>query len=310
MSKRHNILILGHGAMGSMFESLLGEHDIAIWERDPDTGEENEPLESICRDRDVVLFALPAHPHHEIARRMSDHLSGDTVCLSIAKGVDEQARTPAQVFERVFADRIHWGMIYGPMIARDLQQGRAGFAVVVSRSERAREAASLFTDTRLYLDTDDDVHGATWAVILKNVFVPLIGAADALELGDNMRGFLLAEAIAELSGIIEAKGGRGRTAFGPAGLGDLLTSATSASSHHRTIGAELACGNEDAIADEDGYIRSEGVHTVEQVREHDVVPRGRYPLFDLAGDFLTGAHDLEEALSGYLRKRFSRRHRP
>lgn len=304
MDKQKQILILGHGAMGTMFESLLDEHDLAIWERDPETGEENVKLESICRDREIVLFALPAHPHHELAQRLAEALPENAVCLSIAKGVDEEARTPAQVFESVFGDRVHWGMIYGPMIARDLDQGRRGFGVLASKSEQAREAASLFAGTRLCLDTDDDVHGTTWSVILKNVYVPLIGASDELEFGDNMRGFLLAEAVSELAAIAAAKGGQATTAYGPAGMGDLITSATSASSHHRKIGAGLASGDREEIEDEGGYIRSEGVHTVERVREHDVVPRGRYPLFDLAGDFLTDSVDFEAAIEQYLEERF------
>lgn len=303
--QQHKILILGHGAMGSMFERMLSPgHDVRIWERDPETGEENEALESICREREIVLFALPAHPHRELAERLIDRLSEGAVCLSIAKGLDAQAHTPAQVFERAFGERIHWGMICGPMIARDLTRDRRGFAVLAARSRRARRAASLFAGTGLYLDTADDVHGASWGVILKNVFVPLIGAADALDLGDNLRGFLVAEATAELAAIIGTRGGRPETAYGPAGLGDLVTTATSESSHHRGIGADLASGRTDKVAGEGEYIRSEGVHTIRRVREHQLLSGGDYPLFDLAGDFLTGEVELDEALDRYLARRF------
>lgn len=303
---RRRILILGHGAMGRMFQALLFRHDLVIWERDPDTGEESVELEETCRGSEIVLFALPAHPHRELAERLVDHLDAGAVCLSIAKGLDGDGHPPSRIFEEVFADRVAWGMICGPMIADDLSEGRRGFAVLAAAGREARRTASLFADTRLYLDSDDDVHGAGWAVILKNVFVPLVGAADALALGDNLRGFIVAEAVAELSRIVEAMGGRRATAFGPAGLGDLVTTATSASSHHRGLGADLASGRGDKVIAADEYIRSEGVHTIERVREFNLVARGKYPLFDLAADFLNGDVALEEGLERYLDRRFQR----
>ncbi|QKK02638.1 MAG: hypothetical protein HND55_08275 [Pseudomonadota bacterium] len=306
MTDAQRVLILGHGAMGSVFETLLADHDLVIWERDPDSGEESCPLETAGRDRQVVLFALPAFPHRELAERLAGQLPEDAVCLSIAKGLDADGRTPAQVFEGVFDDRLAWGMICGPMIARDLQSGRAGFAALASGSERGRKAAGLFARTRLYLDPIEDVHGAAWSVILKNVFVPMVGAADSLEMGDNMRGFLLAEALAELARIVEDRGGRRATAYGPAGLGDLATTATSESSHHRGLGARLAGGEHDRLDEEGEYIRSEGLHAVQRVREFRLLPRGRYPLFDLATDFLDGAVTLREGLDRYLGDRFGR----
>lgn len=306
--QRKRILILGHGAMGTMFEQLLAErHDLALWERDPDTGKENAELEMLAADREIVFFALPAHPHHELAGRLAGALPDDAVCLTIAKGIDNAGRTPALVFERILEDRLHWGVIYGPMIARDIKRGKSGFAVLASGSEPGRRSASLFDPTPLYLDAGDDVHGASWAVVLKNVYVPLIGAADALDAGDNVRGFLIGEAMSELEGIITEMGGRAETADGPAGLGDLIASATSESSHHRTIGADLAAGRDDKVLAGGEFIRSEGVHTARRVREHALVPRGRYRLFDLATDFLTGSLDFDSALNDYLRRRFSHR---
>jgi glycerol-3-phosphate dehydrogenase (NAD(P)+) len=300
------ILILGRGAMGSMFDKLLSpRHEVEIWHRGLEA--DGEPaLEALGRDRDIVIFALPTQPHARLAERLAACLDRRTVCLSIAKGVDEQARTPAEIFAETLGPDRHWGMIYGPMIARDLSEGRPGFAVLAGNSEAARAAAGLFADTRLYLDVTDDLTGAAWSVVLKNVFVPLLGATDALELGDNIRGFLIYEAVRELETIMIDLGGRRETARGLAGMGDLITSATSKSSHHRTIGAELVAGRSDKIAAGGEYIRSEGVHTARRVRERGTVARGSYPLFELACDFVTGPLDLERVLYAYLENRFAR----
>ena len=301
------ILILGNGAMGSMFNELLaGPHVVEVWHRELEDGE-SAVLERMAAGRDLILFALPAQPHARLATRLAQAMADHTVCLSIAKGVDEQGRTPFEIFTQTLGPQRHWGMIYGPMIARDLREGKAGFGVLAGNGERARSMVEVFDNTVLYLDADDDLIGAAWSVVLKNVYVPLLGAADALELGDNLRGFFIFEAVHELEAIMTDRGGRPATARGPAGMGDLITSATSRSSHHRTIGAELAFGRSDKITVGGEYIRSEGVHTAHRVREHELVRRGRYPLFDLACDFLTGPMDLKTALNDYFKQRFSPR---
>lgn len=300
------VLILGHGAMGQAFEVLLApRHDIAVWDRDLATGVETAPLEQVARDREVVVFALPAHPHEELAGRLARCLQAGAVCLSIAKGLDERGRTPAQVFERHFGTRIDWALVYGPMLARELQSGRAGFAMVASADSAVGERIrALFAGTPLRLELLDDVHGAAWAAILKNVYVPLIGAADGLGLGDNLRGFLVAEATHELARIVETMGGRRETACTLAGLGDLVTTATGASSHHRHLGAELAAGRASGLAASGAYIRSEGVHAAAMVREHAVFDWESFELFALVCDFLHEPARLEQRLGEYLARRF------
>jgi glycerol-3-phosphate dehydrogenase (NAD(P)+) len=300
------ILILGHGAMGQALEALLSpRHDIAVWDRDLGTGVETEPLEDAARSREVVVFAMPAKPHDELAGRLAGCLEPGAICLSIAKGLDERGRTPAQVFDHAFGTRNGWALLYGPMLARELHAGRAGFAMVAStRPGVGARIKALFEGSNLHLDLLDDVHGAAWAAILKNVYVPLIGAADGLGLGDNMRGFLLAEATHELARIVEHMGGRRETAYTLAGLGDLVTSATGASSHHRHIGAELAAGRTSGLAASGANIRSEGVHTASVVRQHAVFAWERFELFALVSAFLHDPDQLEQRLGDYIARRF------
>ncbi|MFD0738878.1 NAD(P)H-dependent glycerol-3-phosphate dehydrogenase [Lysobacter koreensis] len=301
------VLILGHGAMGRAFETLLSaRHDVAVWDRDLVTGVETQPLEAAARGREVVMFALPSNPHDELAARLAPCLATNALCVSIAKGLDARGRTPAQVFAQHFGPRRDWAFLYGPMLARELQAGRPGFAMAASlRPSAGARLQALFAGTALHLDCLDDVHGAAWAAILKNVYVPLIGAADGLALGDNLRGFLVAEATRELAGIVEAMGGRADTAYTLAGLGDLVTTATSASSHHRRLGADLATGDATQLAASGANIRSEGVHTVAMVRAHALFAWERFALFALVCDFLDDPARLQAGLDAYLARRFA-----
>lgn len=307
-----SVLILGQGAMGQVFGKLLGGHcRISGWDRDPESGQETRPLEELAPGHELAILAVPTQPHAELADRLSRSMDPGAACVSIAKGLDSDGRTPARILEQCCGTQLRWGTIYGPMIAREIQEGRSGFADFASRDAGLRqEIAALFQGTGLYLRMCSDVHGTAWAAILKNVYVPLIGAADALGLGDNLRGFLMAEILGELAEIVEELGGSSQTPYGLAGLGDLVTTATSPSSHHRSIGEDLVRGEAGQVMATGAHIRTEGIHTVHRVLEHRPFAPDDFPLFRLVVAFLREPEDLARQLDDFLRERFAGQDHP
>lgn len=283
MTDSARVLLLGHGAMGRAMEHLLApRHEIQVWDRDLETWEETLDLEAVAPGQDFIIFALPTQPHGELAGRVAAVIGPETICLTIAKGLDREGRAPCEILASALGPEHPYGVIYGPMIARDLQQGRAGFAMLgASDPDGFARAAGLLSGSPLHVEHSDDVTGVSWAAILKNLYVPLIGAADELELGDNVRGFLVCEILRELDAVCRGFGGRAGTAYTVAGLGDLVTTATSESSHHRGIGADLAAGRVDRMAGEGVNIRGEGVHTLDMIERHGLVNIDRYPLMAL-----------------------------
>lgn len=290
------ILILGYGEMGHAMEFLLaGQHDVRIWNMGTVIKGEHDTLEAEVAEAQVVLFCLPVTPHFEIAQRIKPHLSANSLCLTIAKGLDESGRTAAQAFESILGPQHHYGVIYGPMISEELRAGRLGFAdAVLSDAADFELIRSLFRGSSLVCQQASDLHGRSWSVILKNVYAILFGVADGLQLGDNMRGHLVAASIAELSGIVQAFGGQAHTPYSYAGLGDLITTATSEDSHHHELGRKLARGEWDDIS-------GEGVHTLRMVEKFEVFDWRAFPLFALSRDIVTAPQELRERLEEYLR---------
>ena len=297
---RLRILILGYGKMGHAMEHLLAaRHDVRIWNMGVVVKGAKATLEEEAAEAQVILFCLPVNPHHEIASRIAPHLAKNSLCLSIAKGLDEAGRTAAQVFEAVFdgvfAGKHHYGVVYGPMISKELAAGRYGFAdAVLSGAADFSLIYRLFRGSTLVCQQATDMHGRSWSVILKNVYAIMFGVADELRLGDNMRGHLMVAAIAELSGIVQAFGGQAHTPYSYAGLGDLLTTATSAGSHHHALGQQLVRG-------EWSDISGEGVHTLRMVEKYRLFNWRAYPLFALVRDIVTAPGTLNERVEDYLR---------
>ncbi|MGC2164609.1 MAG: hypothetical protein WA632_01190 [Gallionella sp.] len=292
---KRRVLILGYGEMGHAMEFLLADHhDVRIWEMGHMVNGGNETLEQEVAGTSVVLFCLPVAPHNEITLRIAPWLANGSLCLTIAKGLDEFGQTACQVFEQIFSTHHDYGVIYGPMISEEIRAGRYAFAdIVLSRAENYEIAQDLFRGSTLVCRQASDMSGRNWCVILKNVYAILFGVADELGLGDNMRGHLLVAALAELSGIVRSFGGQAHTPYGYAGLGDLLTTATSEDSHHHMLGRQLARG-------EYSDISGEGVHTLQMVEKFDLFDWRSYPLFSLARDIVMHPNCLETSMTGYL----------
>jgi glycerol-3-phosphate dehydrogenase (NAD(P)+) len=102
-------------------------------------------------------------------------------------------------------------------------------------------------------------------------------------------------AIAELSGIVQSFGGLAHTPYSYAGLGDLLTTATSEDSHHHALGRHLASGNWSDIS-------GEGVHTLQMVEKYRLFDWRAYPLFSLVRDIVAAPYALNRHVEAYLKQ--------
>lgn len=292
--ERYRILILGHGEMGQAMEYWLRpRHEVVIWQRRPEKGAPLD-LAAATAGADVVLFCVPALAHFELAARLKPDLRRESLCVSIAKGLDDAGRTAAQVFHEVFGEDFLYGVLYGPMISEEIRAGRPAFAEFASRHAGAFERVrSVFAGVPLALHAGGDVFGASWCAVLKNVYAILFGVADGLGLGDNTRGYLAVGAVREIGAIVTALGGSGATPGSLAGLGDLITTATSPGSHHHALGLKLARGEPVAI-------EGEGVHSLKTIYARRPFRVEPYPLLRLAHDMLAMSARAGELMQTHL----------
>lgn len=295
VKNKYQVLILGHGEMGRAMEYLLRlRHELTVWERHPGPGSPSVALESAAGRQDFILFCLPATPHFELASRLRPHLRRDCLCFSIAKGLDEQGRTAAQALTEALGSASAFGVLYGPMISEEIRDGRPAFAQAgTETAETYRRVRELFAGTQLYLEHTTDIAGISWSAVLKNVYAILFGAADEMDLGDNTRGYLAVTAVAELERIVTGLGGLSETPRRLAGLGDLITTATSAGSHHHEVGRRLARGQTETLT-------GEGVHTLKTIHARGLFDTRQYPLFDLIGQLLADPVSARAQMQNFL----------
>ena len=300
MAEQFKVLVLGHGEMGRAMEYLIKDQSqLAIWERHPKDTTRPVILEDAAAQADIIIFCLPVNPHRKIAKQIAPHLKKTCLCLSIAKGLDETGLSAAQIFAEVFGDNQPYSLLYGPMISEEIRAGRKSFAQLgCADMDSYNKICALFNNTSLYIEHSSDVSGISWSVILKNVYALVFGMADELQLGDNMRGYLAVAALRELDQIACKMGGQAGSPYHLAGLGDLITTATSEDSHHHDLGRRLA-------REEIKEIKGEGIHTLEMVRQHKLFNTPDYPLFQLIDNIVSQPQNVQTKINDYLLKVYS-----
>ena len=134
-------------------------------------------------------------------------------------------------------------MLTGPNLAREIADGQpAATVVAMSDPEAALAVQALFMGPTLRVYTNPDVVGCEAAGALKNVMAIAAGMAAGLGYGDNSTAALITRALAELTRLGVAMGGRPLTFAGLAGMGDLVATCISAQSRNRQVGVALGRG--------------------------------------------------------------------
>jgi glycerol-3-phosphate dehydrogenase (NAD(P)+) len=208
-------------------------------------------------------MAVPSHGFRSVLEAGRDHINPETPILSLAKGVEQQTlmrmtEVAADVLPAHRRDRI--GVLTGPNLAKEIVAGQpAATVIAMADGDAARALQQVFMNPRFRVYTNDDVIGSEAAGALKNVMAIAAGMAHGLGFGDNTMATLITRALAELTRLGTAMGGRPLTFAGLAGMGDLIATCMSSKSRNHTVGYGLGKGkNLDEIIAEMNQV-AEGV---------------------------------------------------
>ena len=291
---KQRVLIVGYGEMGHAMQHLLQRHHaITVWHCDTAEGMA-VPLTQAATDKDFIILCIPTGPLHGIVAKLKPVLHESALVVSISKGLDDKGRIAFDAVSEALEPSTSRAVIYGPMISEELRADRPGFAQVGSPDPKGTQRVkSLFENSSLYLTSTTDTTGISWCAVLKNIYAMAFGMADELKLGDNVRGYLATVTMQELAAISRQKGGTEAAPYGLAGLGDLLTTATSTDSHHHALGMQLARGERDNLT-------GEGTHTIRLISKLNLIDTCHYPLMRLIQEIVLTDSDVRKKWQHYL----------
>jgi glycerol-3-phosphate dehydrogenase (NAD(P)+) len=267
--------ILGSGSFGTAMAKLLAPNleSIVLIGRDSATAEtinrdhknphylsdillsENvsasiEPADALAHP--LILFAVPTSGTRETACKLAAAgLPASAILVSCAKGIEKQTGDRmSQILREVFPQN-PIAVMSGPNHAEEIATGLATCAVIGSEDHAlAVRLQGLFTSPNFRSYTTDDLAGIELGGAVKNVYAIAAGMAHGLGLGDNAVAALVTRALAEMSRLGTALGGRLETFSGLSGVGDLIVTCFSQHSRNHRVGLALGSGKtlEEAVA--------------------------------------------------------------
>ncbi len=263
-----NIGVLGAGTWGMALARMLclSGHCVTVWSRRPEKIRElsetrrhpNLPgmvipdaiaftgdMETVCRDQDILLFAVPSPFLRDVARKAAPFLPDGQVIVDTAKGIEpDTLLTMTQVIaQEVKNPTVKLVALSGPTHAEEVARDLPSTIVSASEDpEAARLVQDVFWGTCMRVYTNGDVLGVELCGALKNIMALASGISAGLGFGDNIKAAIITRGAAEMARLGIAMGCDERTFGGLAGVGDLIVTATSMHSRNNRCGILMGQG--------------------------------------------------------------------
>jgi len=264
------VTVLGAGTMGTaLAQTIAGNgHHVRLWSIETDVLEEirdrhtnsrylpgvtlHQQVTPCCTmaeslaDAWLVIFSVPSHIVRSLARDAAPHIRVEQAALNVGKGLEEGTdKRLSEVLSEELPRQRGIAVMGGPAIASEFAHG-VPTAVIVAAADAhlAAEIQGTLQNDFFKVETTGDMAGVELGACLKNAYAIALGMCDGLGYGLNTKAFLASLALGEMTALLTALGGEERTAYGLAGLGDLLATGLSPHSRNRTVGEKL-CSDPD-----------------------------------------------------------------
>ncbi|MFA7057711.1 MAG: NAD(P)H-dependent glycerol-3-phosphate dehydrogenase [Candidatus Cloacimonadales bacterium] len=267
-----NIAIIGGGSWGLALSKLLHDngHSVYVWEHNPKFAKtlqetqmnelflpniiikanvSNSLPEVIMPNTDIVLLATPSSFLKDTLKKVAPLLD---ICpnlkciINVAKGFDHSngdilSEMIRKELPPKYSDLIC--VLSGPSHAEEVARELPTTVTIAgSDDSRLAQAQEAFSNDYFRVYRTNDIVGVELGGALKNVIALAAGIIAGLGFGDNTMGALLTRGNVEMKRLAVALGAMPQTLDGLAGIGDLITTATSPHSRNRFVGYELGKG--------------------------------------------------------------------
>ena len=263
-----NIGVLGAGTWGMALSRMLcnNGHKVCVWSalsreveefsatrRHPNLPGMEIPEEiiftgeiaEVCKDRDILLFAVPSPFVRSTARLAAPYIRDNQIIVDVAKGIESDTlMTMSQIIAQEIGNpTVKLVALSGPTHAEEVAKDLPTTIVSACIDRKVAETVqTVFWGTCMRVYTNEDVLGVELCGAVKNVIALASGIAAGLGYGDNTKAALITRGMAEIARLGMAMGCREETFNGLAGIGDLIVTATSLHSRNNRCGMLIGQG--------------------------------------------------------------------
>lgn len=279
-----HVAFIGAGKLGAAVGSLVRANaaEVEFWDKNPTVVSNQRELAEVAADADVLFFCVPSWALPEAFSAVAPHARKRAVVVCVSKGIEKSTGLTSDALSARMLPGRPFAFLGGGMLAAELVGTQGGAAAIGTASAIARATlASLFRGAHLKIGFSPDVRGVALCGVLKNVYAIGLGMADGLGWGNNLKGYLAAASLREMSAMLALLGGKRETAWGPAGAGDLLATGFSQHSTHRRTGQEIAVRGKAASG-------CEGLVSIPALRKRLGAREKKFPVFRAIGAIVSG----------------------
>ena len=263
-------------------------------------------MSDVTEECEILVLALPSGVILSVVDDLIPLLRPSHVVLDLAKGLAPSDEGGSGMISDAIERRLEAAsksnpviVMTGPTIAPEVARGVMTTALVAchDRSVADRIAERLSTSNLLLKAADDPMGAELWGAY-KNTVALACGLVDGLHTngGDNLKAALVLSGFNEGIMLLDAMGAEPRTAFGPAGIGDLYVTATSPRSRNRTLGEKLGSGLSLEESQGEMHMVAEGVRACRMFNNRAHRLGMDVPFLTALGGLLDGELEVKEAI--------------
>ncbi len=263
-------------------------------------------IEAACKDKDIIVFAVPSVYVRETARKARPHIPESQLIVNVAKGLEDGTNfTLTEVLDdelsglspRIVA-------LSGPTHAEEVAADLHTAIVAASEStEDAETVQSVFSNNVMRVYTNNDIKGIEICGALKNVIALAAGIAKGIGLGDNAKAALITRGMVEITRLGCRMGCYPQTFESLAGIGDLIVTCTSEHSRNNRAGFLIGQGHTAKEAADMVGMVVEGINSLPSAlqlsREFDV----ELPICEAVAQVVLEGKDPKDAVSSLMARR-------
>ena len=317
--------LLGGGSWGTTVASLTAKNaETIIWARSPETVDEintkhtnqkylpnakltpslvaSNSIQETVETADVIVLGIPSQNMRKVLKIAKPYIRPWVPIINLAKGLEISTKMRmTEVIEELMPGHPA-GVLTGPNLAKEIHFGNAAAAVISMVDKTiASKLQTVFSSGLFRVYTNTDVIGCELGGALKNIIAIASGMGDGANAGDNTRAAIITRGLAELTRLGIAMGGKQRTFYGLAGMGDLVATCSSSKSRNHHVGFQLGRGKSlDQIIEEMNEV-AEGVKTAKVVMQLAKEYKVDMPISEEIYKVLYEGNTVNDAFKGLLR---------
>ncbi len=201
-------------------------------------------FDELLNESNLVIFAVSSSALPLVLNQIKGFLTAETVILNLTKGLVEET---GETLEKLYLDKLGTSILFGvgsgPNFAEEIIKNDPTMMVLATKRRKVFEVAHrALTSEEFKLELSEDIVGVEICAAMKNIMALAIGIHAGLGLGKNSKFTLLTRAVQEIMKLVLTAGGTAGTVLSPAGVGDLLMTATSENSRNFRFGSLVGQG--------------------------------------------------------------------